>query len=72
VLIPALTGCSSPSDTLRELFALPPRHGGLGLFNPTSISGKEYSASCDITKPLSDFIHGHDTTSLDVKAIQLA
>jgi len=72
VLIPALTGCSSPSDIVRELFSLPPRYGGLGLFNPTSISVKEYSASCDITKPLSDFILGHDTTSLDVKAIQLS
>jgi len=43
VFIPALTGCSSPSDTLQ---VLSPRYGGLGLFDPTS---KEYSASCDIT-----------------------
>jgi len=56
VLIPAFTSCSSPSDTLPVLFALPPRHVGLGFFDPTSISVKEYSASCDIIQPLSDFI----------------
>jgi len=57
---------------MRKLFSLPPRYGGLGLLNPTFISAKEYSASCDITKTLSDFILGQDTTSLDVKANQLS
>ncbi|XP_065902627.1 uncharacterized protein [Dysidea avara] len=29
VLIPTLMGCSPPNDTIRKLFALPPRYGGL-------------------------------------------
>ncbi|XP_065918834.1 uncharacterized protein [Dysidea avara] len=38
VLIPTLMGCSPPNDTIRKLFALPPRYGGLGIINPTLIA----------------------------------
>ena len=34
VLIPALTGQAPPNDFVRDLFALPPQWGGLGLSNP--------------------------------------
>ena len=34
VLIPALIGRAPPNDFERDLFALPPRWGGLGLYNP--------------------------------------
>ena len=36
--LPALTGQSGVSDLERELLALPARHGGLGLVNPTTMS----------------------------------
>ena len=71
VLIPSLTGCSPPNDTIRKLFALPPRYGGLGIINPTLIAAEEYSASCHITEPLSQFILDRGTNSAIVKTEQI-
>ena len=53
VFIPTLTGCSPPSDSVRQLFALPARWGGLGVFVPISGCVSELSASRSITEPLS-------------------
>ena len=72
VLIPFLTGCSPPNDTIHNLFALPPCFGGLGLINPAAISTNEFSASHYITEPLSSFIPGQDTNSFVVKTEQLS
>ena len=68
VLIPTLMGCSPPNDTIRKLFALPPRYGGLGIINPTLIAAEEYSASCHIAEPLSQFIL--DQLLLQLRSIQ--
>ena len=52
-----MLGISPPNDTIRSLVALPPRWGGLGVFNPTVQCAHEYSASVDITTgPLSQCI----------------
>ena len=55
-LLPAVLGISPPNDTIRSLVALPPRWGGLGVFNPTVQCTHEYSATVDITGPLSQCI----------------
>lgn len=55
-LIPALTGWAPPCDTERELLALPPRLGSLGIVNPTTLSSIEYPASITISSPLSDLV----------------
>jgi len=55
-LIPALTGRAPPSDSDRELLALPARLGGLGLVNPTSLPSSEFQASISISAPLKDLI----------------
>ena len=52
-LLPTLLGISPPNDTIRDLVALPPCWGGLGIFNPSVQCNQEYSASLDITGPLS-------------------
>ena len=44
-LIPALTGQPPPNETTRRLLALPARHGGLSLINPTLLPAKQFKAS---------------------------
>ena len=44
------------SDDLREVFALPTKYGGLGVFDPTQISNDEYTYSRTITTPLIEAI----------------
>ena len=51
-LIPAITGRSPPSDTERDLLALPVRFGGLGIPDPSKRSHDEFSASLLVTGPL--------------------
>ena len=51
-LIPAITGRSPPSDTERDLLALPVRLGGLGIPDPSKRSHDEHSASLLVTGPL--------------------
>ena len=53
--LPAVLGISPPNDAVRSLLALPPRWG-LGVFNPAVQCILEYSASMDITEPLSNYI----------------
>ena len=53
--LPALTGQSGVSDLERELLALPARHGGLGLVNPTTMS-EEHTLSRRLTAPLTAII----------------
>ena len=59
-LILALTRSSPPSESERDLFALPAIIGGLGLINPTCITASEYSALRDVTQPLRDLILDQD------------
>ena len=71
VFIPALTGRAPPNDIERNLFALPPRWGGLGLCNPVCLASHEYDASLKITEPLCKLLLSHDRQYPEVKADQL-
>ena len=44
VFIPAVTGRLPPGDLQRNLLALPPRFGGLGIVDPVQLSSVEYDA----------------------------
>ena len=58
-LIPAILG--RKVNTLeRDMLALPLRHGGLGIQNPTKTSDREYEASKKITKQLTELILNQD------------
>ena len=57
-----MTGRLPPSDTERELLALPARLGGIGLHNPSKRSSAEYSASQKITSALKTMILEQSTT----------
>ena len=50
--IPALTGRSMISDAERQLLALPPKLGGLGITNPTQTSTQHYEASQEFCTPV--------------------
>ena len=52
--IPTLAGRAPPSNSIRDLLALPPRLGGIGIINPTQLSTTEYPASVAISAPLRD------------------
>ena len=61
------------SDDLREVFALPTKYGGLGVFNPTQISNDEYTYSRTVTTPLIEAIKSqqvgnfvHPETDMDI------
>ena len=56
VFIPIVTGQPPPSDTNRDMFALPTRLGGLGLPNPSKQCDLEFSASQAISGPLKESI----------------
>ena len=71
VLIPALTGRAPPNDTERNLFALPPQWGGLGLSNPVCHADQESDASRKISEPLCNFLLNHNLQYFEVKADQL-
>ena len=71
VFIPALTGRAPPNDVERNLFALPPRRGGLGLYNPVGLASQEFDASYKITEPLCKLLLSHDRQYPEVKADQL-
>ena len=55
------------SDIERRMFALPYRHGGLGIQNPVSTADREYSTSIEVTRDLTDMIitQDMDLTKLD-------
>ena len=66
---PLLVGTSPPSDALCDLFA---RWGGLGIFNPSEQCDREYSASVQITEPLTQCIGYHQNVSyFEVKMEQI-
>ena len=65
-LIPALTGRSAPSNIERNMLALPPKLGGLGIINPSSLC-QGFTNSQMITAPLSRLILQQDT---DLKNVQ--
>lgn len=54
--IPALTGRAQPGDTERDLLALPTRHGGLGISNPTAMTSLIHEGSVRSTEPLRKLI----------------
>ena len=51
-LIPALTGQPHARDNLRQLLALPARHGGMGIVDPTTLPSRNFSTSKKICAPL--------------------
>ena len=57
---PVITG-RVVSDTERELFALPPRLGGLGIKNPVQEADNEYEASRSLAGPLCEKIFQNDS-----------
>ena len=42
-LIPALTGQPHASDNVRQLLALPARHGGIGIVDSTTLPSRNFS-----------------------------
>ena len=53
-LLPSLTSLDPPNDVFRELFALPCRHGGLGIPNPEQLSPVQYHNSLFVCRPIVD------------------
>ena len=45
VFLPALTGRPEPGEVERVLLSLLPRHGGLGVINPSEVAKNEFLAS---------------------------
>ena len=59
--IPIITGHSPPSDSIRDLFALPTNCGGLGITKPTDLS-LEFEISEKVSAPLVALIVSEQTT----------
>ena len=57
--IPSILG-RPISDSDRIRLALPLRHGGLGIQDPTETSDVEFRASCEITEELTQMIYNQD------------
>ena len=55
-LIPTVTGRPAPNDLESDLYALPARHGGLGIRVPSKIAERELLSSQKITLMLSEHI----------------
>ena len=69
--IPALMGLPPCSMVVRDLLALPARHGGLGIINPTTLSSSYYSASEVIARPLVSFIVSQEANpNMDLETIE--
>ena len=72
VLIPAITDRPPPSDNMRELLALPARHGGIALSDPTRRSRDEYESSIKITSALTEAILSQDPDySIEIMSRQI-
>ena len=56
-LIPSIIGGRYISNEYRNIFALPTRHGGMGMENPVDVSDFEYQNSLLMTKQLTDTIY---------------
>jgi hypothetical protein len=69
--LPALTGRPCFSDTERELLALPARHRGLGILNPTKYAKSQFLSSSCVSTPLVSLIcQGNSNYSEDIQAQQ--
>ena len=55
-LLPIITGQNAFNDLDRQLLALPVRHGGLGIIDPTKRTELHHSACDKITAPLTELI----------------
>ena len=55
-LIPSLTGKIALNDLERNMLALPIRHGGLGIVDPSLISSSSYQASIAVSSPITNLI----------------
>ena len=60
VFIPAISNGHICTDEEREILALPPRLGGLGIPNPTKVADQEYHNSLKITANLKEKIINQD------------
>ena len=60
--IPTITGAYQFNDLDRDIYSLPTKHGGLGIFNPAKISDLEYKYSISATKPLVNIIKQQNIT----------
>ena len=69
-LIPALTGQPPPNETTRRLLALPAKHGGLGLIDPTTLPAKQFKASRMISAPLVNNIVTQGGDALNARDLQ--
>ena len=69
-LIPALTGQPPPNETTRQLLALPARHGGLGLIDPTTLPAKQFKASRIISAALVNNIVTQGGDALNARDLQ--
>lgn len=54
--LPSLTGQNAMNEENRDLMALPVRHGGLGIINPTKNNKSHHKSSTNITAPLVSLI----------------
>ena len=72
-LIPKLLGRDIPGKVERDLFSLPVRLGGLGLFIPTVTAVRQHTCSLHTSSPLVDLIvsQAHNVASCLVNQVQL-
>lgn len=74
-LIPAIVG-RKVSDVERRMLALPIRHGGLGIQNPTKTAQIEYETSTHVTRNLTALIQNQeqnlDNYNLDMVKAEIA
>ena len=52
LLLPAITGITPVTETLRDTYALSPKNGGLGIVNPATVADSEYRFSTIINREL--------------------
>ena len=74
-LIPAITGKIAINDVERRMFALPVRHGGLGIEILTEVADHKFSNSRKVTQPLRNSIcsrEGMDEAQIDAEMNRLA
>ena len=69
-LIPALIGQAAPAGGMRSLLALPPRYGGMGIFNPTVMRADQQADSTAISTPLVKLIMDQGGNLLQARQIQ--
>ena len=56
----AITRQSTPNDALRDMLALPARHGGLAIINRVAIADMEFDVSTRLSAPLVALIIAHE------------